>query len=349
MDCIEIEGRKIGYGEPCFVIAEAGVNHNGDVELAKRLIEAAVSANADAVKFQTFKAEEVVTAGAPKAAYQMETTGADGSQLDMLKSMELSFNDFRELHSYCKQRGILFISTPFDEKSVDFLYELGSPVYKIGSGELTNWPFLKYIGRKGKPIILSTGMSYLSEVDEAVRVIRDAGCAHLVLLHCVSNYPANPADINLRAMNTMGNAFGVSVGYSDHTPGIEVAIAAVALGACIIEKHFTLDRHLRGPDHRASLEPGELANLVRGIRLVETAIGYGLKEPADSESNIAAVARRSLVAACDIPAGRILMEELIAVKRPGTGLSPRMLPCLVGRTVKEDIKAGALIGLEMLV
>ena len=345
---IRIGNRAVGFGEPVFIIAEAGVNHNGDVELAKRLINVAAEAGADAVKLQTFKAERVVSATAPKAEYQLQTTDAVESQLDMLRRLELSLEAHRELQAYCQERGVLFMSTPFDEESADLLDELGVPVFKVGSGEITNWPFLEYVARKGKPIILSTGMSYLSEVDEAVRVIRDAGCDQLVLLHCVSNYPADPADANLRAMQTLAAAFGVPVGYSDHTLGIEVAIAAVALGACVIEKHFTLDRSLPGPDHRASLEPDELKSLVRGIRTVEAALGHGCKKPAASEANTAAVARRSLVAVQDIPAGTTLTEELIATKRPGTGLPPAMRPYLVGRTVRVSVPDGTLLKLEML-
>ena len=345
---IDIAGRKVGPGQPCFIIAEAGVNHNGDVKLAKRLINVAAEAGADAVKFQTFKAERMVSVTAPKAEYQLQTTDAAESQLEMLQHLELSPEAHRELHAYCQERGVLFMSTPFDEESIDLLDELGVPVFKIGSGEITNWPFLEYVARKGKPIILSTGMSYLSEVDEAVRVIRDAGCDQLVLLHCVSNYPADPADANLRAVQTMAMAFGVPVGYSDHTPGIEVALAAVALGACVIEKHFTLDRSLSGSDHRASLEPDELTALVQGIRTVEAALGHGRKEPAASEANTAAVARKSLVAARDIPAGTKLTEGLIAIKRPGTGLPPAMRLYLIGRTVRMGIPAETLLTLEML-
>lgn len=348
VEAITVGERRVGPDEPVFIIVEAGVNHNGSLEMARRLVDVAVQAGADAVKFQTFKAEKVISPQAPKAVYQLQTTDIGESQLDMVKRLELSFDDFRELYVYCQDRGTLFMSTPFDEDSADLLDELGVSVFKIGSGEITNWPFLEYVATKGKPITLSTGMSYLSEVDEAVRVIRNAGCDQLVLLHCVSNYPADPADANLRAMRTLETAFGVPVGYSDHTLGIEVAIAAVALGACVIEKHFTLDRNLPGPDHRASLEPDELAALVRGVRTAEAALGHGRKEPAASEVNTAAAARRSLVAARDIPAGTTLTEELIAIKRPGIGLPPAMRSHLVGRHVRMLVPAGALLTLEML-
>ena len=347
-DYIKIARRKISHRHPCFVIAEAGVNHNGDVELAKRLVDVATEAGADAVKFQTFKAERVVSATAPKAEYQLQTTDAAESQLDMLRRLELSPEAHRELQAYCQERGVLFMSTPFDEESADLLDELGVPVFKIGSGEITNWPFLEYVARKGKPIILSTGMSYLSEVDEAVRVIHDAGCDQLVLLHCVSNYPADPADANLRAMQTMATAFRVPVGYSDHTPGIEVALAAVALGACVIEKHFTLDKSLPGPDHRASLEPNELHALVHGIRTVEKAIGYGIKQPKPSELDLMRAGRRSLVARSRIEIGQVINRNMLDVKRPGTGIPPSLIQLVIGRCAKRTINVDQLILWEHL-
>lgn len=340
--------RMIGYGHSCFIVAEAGVNHNGDPQLAKRLVDVAVEARADAVKFQTFKSERVISPLTPKAAYQMKTTGVGESQLDMVKRLELSFDDFRELYFYCQQQGILFMSTPFDEESADFLADLGVTVLKVSSGEITNLPFLSHLARKGKPLIVSTGMACLGEVETAVKCINKAGNENLVLLHCVSSYPADPADANLRAMGTMAAAFGVPVGYSDHTLGIEVSLAAVALGACVIEKHFTLDRKLPGPDHQVSLIPAELRALVEGIRRVETALGHGRKEPSGNELEVAAVARKSLVAALDIPLGGILTKELIAVKRPGTGLPPSMLPQLLGRKVNRDIPAGTVLSWEML-
>lgn len=346
---IRLSGRTIGYGHPCFVVAEAGVNHNGDPRLAKRLVDVAVEARADAVKFQTFRAERLVTPLAPKADYQLETTGASESQFEMLHRLELSHEAHRELVSYCRQRGIFFMSTPFDEESADFLYELPVEVFKIPSGEITNLSFLAHVARKGRPMIVSTGMSSLSEVEKAVCTIKNSGNLDLVLLQCVSNYPADPADANLRAMQTMATEFNVPVGYSDHTPGIEVALAAVALGACVIEKHFTLDRTLLGPDHRFSLEPNELTALVRGIRIVEASLGHGRKEPAASEANIAVVVRRSLVAARDIRAGVTLTDEMIAIRRPGTGLPPAMRSRLVGRTVRISIPVGTLITWEMLV
>ncbi len=348
MKAISIGNRLVGAGHPCFVIAEAGVNHNGDIHLAKKLIDVASDAGADAVKFQTFKADQLVSPTAPKADYQIQTEDGGESQLEMLQRLELSPGAHRELQAYCREKGLIFLSSPFDEESVDLLAGMDVPAYKIGSGEITNWPLLEHIAKKGKPVILSTGMSYLSEVDEAVRLLRGTGNQQIVLLHCVSNYPAEPGDVNLKAMATMARAFQVPIGYSDHTSGIVVALAAVALGACVIEKHFTLDRNLPGPDHRASLEPDELTALVKGIRMVEAARGHGRKEPAASEANTATVARKSLVAAVDIPADTVLTEEMIAIKRPGTGLPPTMQSYLVGRMVRMPIRAGELLKIEML-
>lgn len=345
---VNIAGRNVGPGHPCFIIAEAGVNHNGSPELARRLVDVAAQAGADAVKFQTFKAERMVTRDAPKAEYQKRTTDVAESQFDMLRRLELSPEMHRELMACCGERGILFMSSPFDEDSADLLANLGVAVFKIPSGEITNLPFLSHVALKDKPMIVSTGMSYLSEVEAAVRTIEEAGNRQLVLLHCVSNYPADPGDANVMAMRTMATAFGVPVGYSDHTPGIEVPLAAVALGACVIEKHLTLDCSLPGPDHRASLEPEGFSAMVRGIRTVESALGHGRKVPAASEVNTASVARKSLVAARDIPADTVLTEELIAIRRPGTGLPPAMLPYLIGRTIRIRVPAGDLLRLEIL-
>ena len=345
---LSIGQRLIGTDQPCFIIAEAGVNHNGDIELARRLIDVAALAGADAVKFQTFKAEKLVTTDAPKAEYQQQTTGAGESQFDMLKQLELSFNTFRELYVYCHSKGILFLSTPFDEDSADFLETLGVAAFKIPSGEITNLPYLTHIARKCKPMIVSTGMAYLGEVETAVRTIHAAGNHEIALLHCVSSYPADPSDINLRAMHTLSSAFSVPVGFSDHTLGLEIPLAAVALGACIIEKHFTLDRTLPGPDHPASLEPDQLKALISGIRHVEAALGHGRKEPTVNELNTASVARKSLVTNCTIIAGTVITEQHITLKRPGTGLPPTWLPHVIGRTARVDISAGTLIALEML-
>ena len=345
---LEIAGRRIGPGYPCFVIAEAGVNHNGRLDLARRLVKKAKQAGADAVKFQTFKAEKLVTLSAPKAEYQRHNTGSVESQFEMLRRLELSPKAHRVVLALCGRSGVLFLSSPFDEHSADFLDSLGVAAFKIPSGEITNLPFLVHVACMGKPMIISTGMATLGEVETAVNAVWKAGNHDVILLHCVSNYPADPADINLRAMQTLETAFGIPVGFSDHTPGVEVSLAAVALGACVVEKHFTLDRSLPGPDHQSSLEPGELTALVDGIRLVEAALGHGRKEPAASEANTASAARKSLVAACDIPAGVTLTETMIAIKRPGTGLPPAMRQYLIGRVARTMISAGTLLTLDVL-
>lgn len=345
---VNIGERKVGPGHPCFIIAEAGVNHNGSLEMARQLVDMAVQAGADAVKFQTFKAERIVARDAPKAEYQVRNTGNTESQFEMISRLELSPEMHRDLWNYCNGLGILFMSSPFDQQSADLLADLDVAVFKIPSGELTNLPFLDHVAQKGKPMIVSTGMANLSEVETAIHTIHQANNRDLMLLHCLSNYPADPADVNLKAMATMTMAFQVPVGYSDHTTGIEVSLAAVALGACIIEKHFTLDRNLPGPDHPASLEPEELASMVRGIRTIEASLGHGRKEPAASEANTAAVARKSLVAAQDLPAGQRLTEAHITVKRPGTGLPPSMITHVLGRTTRVAVPAETLITLEML-
>ena len=339
---------SIGGGARCFVIAEAGVNHNGDVDLAYRLVDAAVQAGADAVKFQTFRAEKLVTSQAAKAKYQIERTGANESQLEMIRRLELSPEAHQKLFEYCQNRGIIFLSTPFDEESADFLDELGVSAFKLPSGEVTNHLLLAHVARKRKPIILSTGMSRLGEVENALRVLDAEGNTDIVLLHTVSNYPASPEDVNLRAMQTLAQAFSTPVGYSDHTLGIEVCLAAVALGACVIEKHLTLDRNLPGPDHAASAEPDELAALVRSLRVVEGALGDGRKRPRPSEQDVASVARRSIVVCRDVRSGTKLTKEDLALRRPGTGLPPSLLDFVIGRTLRVDVPAGALLTLEML-
>jgi sialic acid synthase SpsE len=300
------------------------------------------------VKFQTFRADRLASASAPKAEYQARATGSGESQLEMLRRLELARETHVELLGRCRERGLVFLSTPFEEESADFLESLGVAAFKVPSGEVTNLPFLAHLARKGRPIILSTGMATLDEVSGAVRCLRENGDPALALLHCVSRYPAEPRDANLRAMRTMADAFGVPVGYSDHTPGLEVALAAAALGAAVIEKHFTLDRSLPGPDHAASLEPGELAALVRGVRTVESALGHGRKEPVPAEAETAAVARKSLVALVDLPAGTVLDASVVGPRRPGTGLSPALAPQLVGRRTRSAIRAGTPITWEML-
>jgi len=346
---VSIGERRVGSGEPCFIIGEAGVNHNGSLELARKLIDTAVDAGCDAVKFQTFQAEKVCSPAAAKASYQQQTTEAEESQLDMVRKLELPFTAFRELHQYCIDRGILFLSTPFDDESADFLASLSMPAFKIPSGEITNVFFLEHIARKGRPLIVSTGMATLEEVAVAVEIIRATGNRQMVLLQCVSNYPADPHSMNLRAMHTLEKEFGVAAGLSDHSVGTEIAFAAVALGACVIEKHFTLNKDLPGPDHRASLEPHELAHLVKGIRHIEAALGDGIKRPVAEELNTADVARRSLVAARFIPAGAVLTVDMLDVLRPGTGLAPAMRSQLLGMHAQRDIDAGTLLSLDMLV
>jgi len=345
---VEIAGRSIGSGQPCFVIAEAGVNHNGDLDMAKRLIDIAAEAGVDAVKFQTFRAERLVTAGAPTARYQREATGGESSQLELLRRLELPDEAHAELQAACGLRHILFLSTPFDELSADDLQSLGLPAFKISSGDLTNVPFLAHVARMGRPVILSTGMATMDEVSAAVQAVEQTGNRQIVLLHCVSNYPTDPRDVNLRAMETMRRTFSYPVGFSDHTQGIEVALAAVALGAAMIEKHITIDRTLPGPDHRASLEPGELTQMVKGIRLIEQALGHGAKRPAPAEAEIAAVARKSVVAARDITSGSLLTADMLAIRRPGTGLPPDMRERLIGRRVRKAIAAGTPITKDVL-
>lgn len=343
---VYIGRRAVGPLHPVFVIAEAGVNHNGDVRLAHRLVDAAVAAGADAVKFQTFKAERLATSKAPKAAYQRRKTRA-GSQLDMLRRLELSHEDHRRLLFYCKKKGILFMSSPFDEESAIFLASLPVDVFKVPSGELTNIPFLSRLARMGKPIIVSTGMATLEDVRMAVKALGPISRQRLILLHCVSAYPADPRDANVRAMETLARIFRTPVGFSDHTSGISVSLAAVALGASVIEKHITLDHRMRGPDHKSSLDPREFTSLVQGIRTVESALGHGRKEPCRAEAEVSRVSRKSLVAVRFIGAGERLTMSAVAARRPGTGLSPMELSRLLGRPAKRDIPFETLLSVDM--
>lgn len=338
---------KIGPSHPCFVIAEAGVNHNGKLETAFQLVDAAVRVNADAVKFQTFVSEQVISAAAPKAAYQRETTGKAESQLEMVKKLEFPPHVFAEIKKYCESAGILFLSTPFEESSADLLESLDVLAFKVPSGEITNFPFLEHVARKGRPMIVSTGMSDLDEVRAAVEVIRSCGNSQIILLHCVSSYPASPDNVNLRSMHTLAQEFSVPVGFSDHTMGIEIALAAVALGATVIEKHLTLDRTMQGPDHRASLEPDEFAALVRGVRLVERALGDGRKAPTADELDTAAVARKSLVSSRALAKGTILTADAVAIRRPGTGLAPALRSRVIGRRLNRDVEPGEILSWEM--
>jgi N-acetylneuraminate synthase len=331
-----------------FVIAEAGVNHNGSIDLALRLIDVAKASGADAVKFQTFRADLLATRSAHKASYQTRTTAHNESQFEMLQRLELDATAHQCLIDHCRQIGIQFLSSPFDAQSADLLATLDVPLFKIPSGEITNLPFLKHLARKGRPLILSTGMSTLGEVEEAVNVLHAAGASQLTLLHCVTEYPAPYAEVNLRAMQTLKVVFGLPVGYSDHTSGIEIAIAAVALGAEVIEKHFTLDRSLPGPDHAASLEPAELQQMVAAVRHVEVALGNGIKAPAPCELPNISVARKSVVASRLLRAGRQLTPEDLDIKRPGNGLAPKLLPMLIGRTLRADLAKDEIIRWEHL-
>ncbi len=320
-----------------FIIAEAGVNHNGSIELALKLVDAAKEAGADCIKFQTFKSEKLVSRNAQKAAYQKAATG-DSSQQEMLKKLELSYDAFMQLKDYCDSKGICFLSTPFDPDSIDFLNTIDMPFWKIPSGEVTNLPYLTALAKTGKPVVMSTGMCSMEEIAAAIRVLRENGAKEIRLLHCNTEYPTPFEDVNLRAMETMRNAFGLEVGYSDHTRGIEVPIAAVAMGAAIIEKHFTLDRNMEGPDHKASLEPDELKTMVSSIRHIEKALGTGEKTPSPSERKNMAVARKSIVAATDIRKGEILTETNLTVKRPGSGISPMRWLEVLGTAAKRDFR-----------
>lgn len=342
MMTLNIANRVIGNSQPCFIIAEAGVNHNGDINLAKKLVDIALEAGADAVKFQTFQPEALVTAGAEKAPYQKENTGS-GTQLEMLKKLELGEENFKELARYTNGKGIIFLSSPFDTGSVDLLEKLGVPAFKIPSGEINNFPLLKYIAHKKKLVILSTGMSTLREVEEAVKVLKKEGAGGIALLHCVTSYPARIEDTNLKAMETLRHHFKLAVGLSDHTAGIYVPIAAAALGACVIEKHFTIDKNMPGPDHRASLEPAELKEMVKAVREIEKALGDGLKRPTGDEEANKKAARRSLVARVDIPAGTVITREMLDIKRPGTGIEPKYINLVIGKKTKETIKSGEVL------
>lgn len=331
---IRVGSKNIGEDQPVFIIAEAGVNHNGDLKLAKELVDAAVEAKVDAIKFQTFNADKLVTYSAPKAKYQETVENRQENQYEMLKKIELSADDFREISAYCEKRDVVFLSTPFDFDSIELLESLNVELFKVSSGDLNNLPLLKSIASKKKPIILSTGMASLGEIEEAVNICH---ICPLVLLHCTSNYPTKYSDVNLRAMLTLKHAFKLPVGYSDHTVGIEVALAAVSMGAIVIEKHFTLDRNLPGPDHKVSLDPTELQNMVKSIRNIESAFGNGIKGVSEGEKEMREVARKSIVAAVDIPTGTTITKEMLAIKRPAGGIAPKYLDLVIGRSTKEDI------------
>ena len=326
-----------------YIIAEAGVNHNGSVEFAKKLVDKAKEAGVDCIKFQTFVSENIVSKNASKAEYQKQQTDSKESQYDMLKRLELSFDDFVILQEYCKEKDIEFLSTAFDFDSIDFLDSLGMKIWKIPSGEITNLPYLIKIAKLGKPILLSTGMSTMEEIRVAVSTLSTNGAGEIVLLHCTTEYPTPYEDVNLKAIQTIRDAFNVRVGYSDHTKGIEVPMAAVAMGAAVIEKHFTLDRNLEGPDHKASLEPNELKAMVSAIRNIEAAIGSGEKKPVKSEIKNLAVVRKSIIAKRRIAKGELFTEENLTVKRPGNGISPMRWFELIGQTALRDFEEDELI------
>lgn len=326
-----------------FIIAEAGVNHNGSMEIAIKLVDAAASAGADAIKFQTFKAENLVCKNAAKAEYQLETTNEKESQFDMLKKLELTSEMHEQLMAYCKQKEIMFLSTPFDVESLHYLNEKNIAILKIPSGEITNYPFLREIGKTGRKVILSSGMSTLEEVRRAVKVLKESGSKEITVLHCNTEYPTPYTDVNLKAMCTLKKELGVEIGYSDHTQGIGVPIAATALGATVIEKHFTLDRNMDGPDHKASLEPDELQSMVQAIRNIEAALGDGIKMPTKSEKRNIDVVRKSIVAKCDIAEGEVFTENNLTTKRPGTGVSPMLWQQIIGQKAKRNFSIDELI------
>lgn len=325
------------------IIAEAGVNHNGNFELAKRLVDKAVEGGADIVKFQTCKAENVISRYADKAEYQKVTTGEADSQLEMVRKLMLTYEEYGKLKEYCDEKGIEFLSTAFDLPSVDYLHSIGMRRWKIPSGEITNLPLLIKIAQLGEPIIMSTGMSELSEVGDAIKVLKENGAGEITILHCTTEYPAPYEDVNLKAIDTMKEAFGLPAGYSDHTKGLEIPVAAVARGACVIEKHFTLDRNMEGPDHKASIEPDELKQMVDMIRHVEAAIGDGVKKVSPSELKNQDIARKSIIAKTMIKAGDVFSEENITTKRPGSGINPMKWFDLLGKRAKHDYQEDYLI------
>lgn len=336
--------QEVKNNQRILIIAEAGVNHNGSLELAKQLAQKAKWAGADIVKFQTFRSENLVSRYAGKADYQKKTTDREESQLQMLRKLELSWDEFEELSNYCQSIGIIFLSTPFDLESIEFLdKKLKMPFWKIPSGEITNLPYLIHIARTGKKVILSTGMSTMEEISEAVDVLKEYGAGQITLLHCNTEYPTPYKDVNLTAMAALKEYFGMQTGYSDHTMGIEVPIAAAALGAAVIEKHFTLDKTMEGPDHKASLEPQELKQMIEGIRHIEEAHGDGIKKPSSSEWNNRKAARKSIVAKCKIEQGEIFSEKNLTVKRPGNGISPMKWFEMIGKRAEKDYQEDEII------
>ena len=338
----------ISPSSPTYIIAEAGVNHNGDLGMALELVRAAKDAGADCVKFQTFKAESVATAAAPKAAYQLEVTDRAESQLAMLKKLELPLKHYQEIIALCAQLGIHFMSTPYNHADADFLNDLGVPAFKIASGQLVEWDFLQYVARFQKPMIISSGMATLAEVYEGVAAIRNTGNEQIVLLQCTTNYPSRLEDANLRAMRSMQNALDILIGYSDHVPSNYACYAAVALGAKVIEKHFTLDNDLPGPDHSSSLNPDDFKILTEGIRNVEKSLGSPVKKPCAAEIANTEGMRRSIVLLKDLPKGTPLKREFLTFKRPATGIAPKQLDWVIGKKLKRDLTMDAILQIEDL-
>ena len=342
MKHIKIADKKIGLGYPIFIIAEAGVNHNGKLNLAKKLVDAAIEAGVDAVKFQTFKSKGVVTDKADTATYAKKNLGRDVKQVEMMKNLELDYDNFKILKKYCDSKNIMFLSTPHSFDAIDFLDEL-VPAFKFGSGDITNIPALKYAAKKDKPMILGTGMTTLQEVKEAVESIKKTGNDQVVALHCTTNYPCPFEEVNMNAMKTIQKELDCLIGYSDHTLGITVAIMAATLGAVVIEKHFTLDQTLPGPDHKASLEPEELKNMVTEIRNVEKALGSFEKKPTPSEKKIMPNVRKSIVANRDIIKGDIIKKEMLDIKRPAKGITPKEINNIVGKKTRRKIQKDEFI------
>ena len=328
-----------------FIIAEIGVNHNGSVELAKKMIKSASECGVDAVKFQTFNSEDLVTENAKTASYQEKNTN-ENSQLKMLKKLELTFDNFKELKDYALKNNVMFISSPFDIKSVDLLEKLDVPLYKLGSGELTNFELIDYVQKTGKLLIISTGMATLDEIKETYDFIENKD--NLIILHCITGYPTSFEEANLNFIKTLQKEFDVRIGFSDHSPGIELPIAAVALGACVVEKHFTLDKNLEGPDHKASLNPKELKAMVDAIRNVEVAMGDGVRKFTENEEEIKKVARKSIVLNQDVKKGTRLQREMLSIKRPGTGIPPKFINDIIGKEIIEDLKSGTVVLWENL-
>lgn len=341
---VKIGNKLVGPNQPCFIIAEAGVNHNGDLKKAKKLIDVAVTAGADVVKFQTFVTENIVTRSAERAKYQkLNMPSVDESQWQMLKKLELNKTAFSILKTYASKKGIMFFSTPYDIPSIDMLDDLGVSAFKVSSAWITNLPFLKHMASKGKPIIFSRGMSYEDEISEAIQTMKAAGAKYLVLMHCHFNYPTDIADVNLRVLGTLRDKFGLPTGFSDHSQGISASLAAVALGAVAIEKHFTLDKNLPGPDHKASLEPDELKSLIKGIREIEKALGSPKIQVSKNEAPMRLVSRTSVVSKVTIPKDTIITRAMIAIKRPGTGILPKDINKVIGKKAKLNIKSDSII------